>query len=78
MSIAVDKTIEEKIAYIAQEINLNPKQLVEEALKNFIKDYEQKKIEQLSDTIATRYSEMVTLKQNGIGLPDARDLLDEI
>jgi len=78
MSIAVDKTIEEKIAYIAQEINLNPKQLVEEALKNFIKDYEQKKIEQLSDTITTRYSEMVTLKQNGIGLPDARDLLDEI
>ena len=78
MTITLDKQTENILLDIAQTQHLNPQKLVSDVINNFIDNYRSKKADEIATKIANGYKEAVNARKNGIELPNAWDLLDEL
>jgi len=78
MTITLDKQTENILLEIAKNSNLNPQKLVSDVIDNFIANYRSKKTDEIATKIANGYKEAVNARKNGVELPNAWDLLDEL
>ncbi len=78
MTITLDKQTENILLEIAKNSNLNPQKVVYDVIDNFIANYRSKKADEIATKIANGYKEAVNARKNGIKLPNAWDLLDEL
>jgi len=78
MTITLDKQTESILLEIAKNSNLNPQKVVYDVIDNFIANYRSKKADEIATKIANGYKEAVNARKNGIELPNAWDLLDEL
>ena len=78
MTITLDKQTENILLEIAKNSNLNPQKVVYDVIDNFIANYRSKKADEIATKIANGYKEAVNARKNGIELPNAWDLLDEL
>jgi len=78
MTITLDTKTENILLDIAQNQHLNPQKLVSDVINEFISNYRAKKADEIATKIANGYKEAVNARKNGVKLPNAWDLLDEL
>ena len=78
MTITLDKQTENILLDIAKNSNLNPQKLVSDVINEYISNYRAKKADEIATKIVNGYKEAINARKNGVKLPNAWDLLDEL
>jgi hypothetical protein len=78
MQITLDKNTENTLLELANEMHIEVQTFIKNAINEQIEKIKQRKKEQLLDDLANRYKEAITARKNGVELPDAWKLLDEL